>query len=212
MQVPEPVDSRREAVTSSRYHRWSPGSVDQEAAARPRPPGPRVLVAFAGRHGAARETAATVAAELARARRSRSGLSVVLAPVEHRPDAVAFDAVVLGSEVHGGGRWLEPALHWVGEMSAQLRDRPVWLFSACDASPYPAWPRVGDGWWVADILGARAHRSFDGRPEEQPAPPAERVWWPAVVPGNHEDRAAVTDWSARIAAEIVDRPLVAGLR
>ena len=62
-------------------------------------PGPRVLVAFASRHGATRELAAVVERELARSGR---GVATVLGPVQCRPDVVGFDAVVLGSGVYGG--------------------------------------------------------------------------------------------------------------
>jgi menaquinone-dependent protoporphyrinogen oxidase len=170
-------------------------------------PAPRVLVVFASRHGATRETAATVARELTRAGRARGGLSVVLAPVQRQPDAVAFDAVVLGSGVYSG-RWLEPALDWVGRMSAQLRDRPVWLFSTGVRGVLPPARGVGDGRWVADALGAREHRSFDGRVEHRLLSPAERAWFPVEVP-DRRDRTAVRDWSVRIAAEIAGRPALA---
>jgi hypothetical protein len=119
---------------------------------------------------------------------------VALTALEAGPDAIDFDAVVLGSEVEGGGRWLPPALHWVGERSGQLRGRPVWLFSTHVPTPFPAWPRVGDGWWVADVLGAREHRSFAGGT------------------GDPGDRTAETDWSVRIAAGIGERPVLSALR
>jgi menaquinone-dependent protoporphyrinogen oxidase len=172
--------------------------------------GPRVLVTFASRHGATRETAATVARELTRAGRARGGLEVVLAPVQRQPDAVAFDAVVLGSAVYGG-RWLEPALQWVERMSSVLRERPVWLFSG-SVPTIPSPRTVGDGRWVADALGAREHRSFGGRVEQRLLSPAEQSWYPAVVGGDQRDWTAVTDWSVRIAAEIAERSAPAGVR
>jgi menaquinone-dependent protoporphyrinogen oxidase len=164
---------------------------------------PRVLVAFASRHGATRETAATVVRELIRAGRDRGGLDVLLAPVQRGPDAVAFDAVVLGSGVYGG-RWLDPALRWVDRMAAELRERPVWLFSTgLPLAPPP--PRgVGDGRWVADAIGAREHRSFAGRVEPRLLSPAEQAWFPARFP-ERRDWTPVTDWSVRIAAEIAER-------
>jgi len=166
-----------------------------------------VLVAFASRHGATRETAATVARELTRAGRARGGLSVVLAPVQRQPDAVAFDAVVLGSGIYSG-RWLEPALDWVGRMSSELRDRPVWLFSTgVPGGPLPG-RAVGDGRWVADAIGARQHRSFGGRVEPRLLSPAERVEFPIELP-DQRNGDAVRDWSVRIAAEIAGRPALA---
>ena len=177
---------------------------------RENPSGPRVLVAFASRHGATRETAAAVARELTRAGHKRGGLSVVLAPVQHQPDAVAFDAVVLGSAVYAG-RWLEAALDWVGRMSAQLRERPVWLFSTGLPGVPPPARTVGDGRWVADALGAREHRTFGGRVEQRLLSPAERAWFPVEFP-DQRNWTAVTDWSVRIAAEIAERPVLLGAR
>ena len=164
---------------------------------------PRVLVAFASRHGATRETAATVVRELVRSGRERGGLDVVLAPVQREPDVVAFDAVVLGSGVYGG-RWLDPALRWVDRMAADLRERPVWLFSTGQPTPAPVPRRTGDGRWVADTIGAREHRTFAGRIEPRLLPPAEQVWFPARFP-DRRDWTPVTDWSVRIAAEIAAR-------
>ena len=165
---------------------------------------PRVLVAFASRHGATRETAARVVRELTRAGRGRGGLDIVLAPVQREPDAMAFDAVVLGSAVYSG-RWLPPALRWVERMSGELRERPVWLFSTGVPLAAPAPRGVGDGVWVADAIGAREHRTFDGRIEPRLLSPAEQAWFPAEFP-DRRDWTAVTDWSARIAAEIAGRP------
>jgi menaquinone-dependent protoporphyrinogen oxidase len=166
-----------------------------------------VLVAFADRHGVARETAATVARELARAGRENGRCSVELSPVQRQPDAVDFDAVVLGSGVHHG-RWLPPALDWVGRMSSVLRERPVWLFS-CGVPVVPQ-PRtaVGDGRWVADVLGARAHRSFAGPVEPPRLSSVEQAWYPVELPEDR-DWTDVREWSRGIAAELAARPALA---
>jgi menaquinone-dependent protoporphyrinogen oxidase len=169
-------------------------------------PAPRVLVAFASRHGATRETAATLARELTRAGRATSGLSAVLAPVQRQPDAVDFDAVVLGSGIYSG-RWLAPALDWVGRMSGQLRERPVWLFSTGLPGVAPG-RTVGDGRWVADVLGAREHRSFGGRVEYRLLSPAERAWHPVELP-DQRDWTDVRAWSVHIAAELAERSALA---
>jgi menaquinone-dependent protoporphyrinogen oxidase len=97
-------------------------------------------------------------------------------------------------------------------MAAQLRDRPVWLFSTGVPTVLPSPRAVGDGRWVADVLGAREHRSFGGRVETRLLSPAEKVWVPAVVGSDHRDWTAVTDWSVRIAAEIAGRTALAGVR
>jgi menaquinone-dependent protoporphyrinogen oxidase len=176
---------------------------------RARSSAPRVLVAFASRHGATRELAATVARELDRAGAMRgSRLTAVLAPVQRQPDAVHFDAVVLGSAVYGG-RWLEPALSWVEDMSAELRERPVWLFSSGLPAAPAAGRLTGDGRWVADAIGAREHRLLGGRVERRLLSTAERSAWPAspAWAGDHRNWPAVREWCARIAHEVAARPV-----
>ena len=162
-----------------------------------------MLVAFASRHGGTRETAAILARELARAGRERGGCSVELAPVQRQPDAVGFDAVVLGSGLHDG-RWLPSALVWVGRMSSVLRERPVWLFSCGGPAVTPSTTGVGDGRWVADVLGARTHRFLADRVEHRLHSPGEQAWFPVEFP-DERDWSEVHDWSRGIAAEIAER-------
>jgi menaquinone-dependent protoporphyrinogen oxidase len=157
-------------------------SIDILPAPRPAGGAPRVLVVYAGRLGATREVAAAMGGELVRAAAGRgSELATVAVPVDAKPDAMAFDAVVLGSAVCDG-RWPEPALRWARDMSGELRERPVWLFSTGVPTPPPARRPVGDGRWVAEALGAREHRLLDGA-----------------------DTRALRDWCTRIAAEVVGR-------
>jgi menaquinone-dependent protoporphyrinogen oxidase len=166
-------------------------------------PRPRVLVAFAGRHGATREMAAALARGLADGDR----IAAVLAPVERQPDAVAFDAVVLGSGVYDG-RWLDPALRWVCAMADELRERPVWLFSGVVAVPVHT-STAGTGEWVADVLGAREHRFFGGRVEHRLLSAAERSVWPCNrrLSGDFRDWPALDDWCAQIVSAVTERPV-----
>jgi menaquinone-dependent protoporphyrinogen oxidase len=195
-------------VTSTHAHpdRPVPGLPDH----RREGPASRVLVAFASRHGATRELAAGIAHELVRAAAGRGAdLTTFLAPVQRHPDAMRFDAVVLGSPVYDG-RWLEPALSWVGDMAGELRERPVWLFSGGAPTLPSAGRRAGDGRWVADALGAREHRFLGGRVESRLLSAAERSVWPGV--GDSRDWQALRDWCARIAAEVVERPILFAAR
>lgn len=171
-------------------------------------PGPRVLVAFASRHGATREIAATLVRELLRSDAGRRGsLSAVLSPVQRCPDPSDFDAVVLGSALYAG-RWLEPARQYAETRASELRGRPCWLFSSGLVGGPPGAPRDGDdGRWIGDLVGARAHRIFPGRVEPRLLSSVERCTWaegPAGA-GDFRNWPAVRSWSDLIAGELVGR-------
>ncbi|WP_347058146.1 flavodoxin domain-containing protein [Blastococcus sp. HT6-30] len=172
--------------------------------------GPRVLVAFASRHGATREIAAALAQSLPASRAGRIGrLSTVLAPVELRPDPADFDAVVLGSAVYAG-RWLEPARRYVGAVAPELRGRSTWLFSSGLVGDRPGPPDDDpDGRRIGDWIDALDHRVFPGRLERRVLSAAERAGWPAhAVVGDFRDWRAVRAWCEEIAAEVVTRHAV----
>jgi menaquinone-dependent protoporphyrinogen oxidase len=167
--------------------------------------GPRVLVAFGSRHGGTREIAATLARGLTAAPAGRrSGLSVALAPVEQRPDPMAFDAVVLGSPVYGG-RWLAPVVDYVREVFPGLCDRPTWLFSSgMEGVSSALLPATDDARWIGACIDAREHRTFAGRLETRLLSAAERDAWTAgpQASGDFRDRAAVHGWAERIASDL----------
>jgi menaquinone-dependent protoporphyrinogen oxidase len=162
---------------------------------------PRVLVAYASRHGSTREIAAALARELI-----RSGSSATVAPVERRPEPTDYDAVVLGSAVYGG-QWLGPAVRYACEMTDALRSRPTWLFSSGLAYESLRLPdEVPDARWFGEGLGARGHRVFGGRVERRLLSAEERRTWGSGRAGDFRNWPAVRAWSAEIAAE------AAGLR
>lgn len=170
---------------------------------------PRVLVAFASRHGSTREIAAAIYRNLAGGAAGRSGgLITRLAPVEHRPDPANFDAVVLGSAVYDG-HWLEPAVAYAMEAAALLSGRHVWLFSSgLAAGPSRLPERVADADRLAAAVGARGHRLFAGRVEPRVLSTAERAAWQAVAStggGDFRDWTAITSWSEQIAAHCASR-------
>ena len=170
--------------------------------------GPRVLVAFASRHGGTREIAAAIARGLTGATAARS-LSVVLSPVERRPDPAGFDAVVLGSAVYEG-RWLESAVRYAHEVATLQAGDSTWLFS----SGLPSVSRLSGGMddvrRLTVLLGARGNRDFAGRSEPRLLSAAERaVWDGAAVTGDFRDWRAVRSWSEEIAADVVRAPSLA---
>ncbi|MCZ2859254.1 flavodoxin domain-containing protein [Blastococcus sp. VKM Ac-2987] len=173
--------------------------------------GPRVLVAFASRHGSTREIAAELARCLTASAAGGGGrLSATLAPVELQPDPAGFDAVVLGSAVYEG-RWLEPARRYVDAVAPELRRRPTWLFSSGLGGGRSGC--TGDGDRDAGLLGdwieARGHRVFPGRLERRLLSAAERSAWPAAgAAGDLRDREAVRRWAEEIATAAVVRRAV----
>lgn len=82
-----------------------------------------VLVGYASEHGSTRSIAERIGAQLA-----RNGSNVTVLSVSYIVDVGHYDAVVLGSAVHGGA-WLEPAVELVRRYGAQLAVQPLWLFS-----------------------------------------------------------------------------------
>ncbi|MGY1718482.1 flavodoxin domain-containing protein [Blastococcus sp. SYSU DS0552] len=176
--------------------------------------GPRVLVAFASRHGSTREIAAELARGLSASPAGRSGrLSATLAPVELLPDPADFDAVVLGSAVYSG-RWLEPARRYVEAVAPELLRRPTWLFSSGLGASHPRCSDGGDGdaRSFGDRIGARGHRLFSGRLERRLLSAAERSVWPTGgAGGDLRNWGAVRSWAEEIATEAAVRHAVPAL-
>lgn len=173
--------------------------------------GPRVLVAFASRHGSTREIAAELARWLSASAAGRGGrLATTLAPVELQPDPAGFDVVVLGSAVYEG-RWLQPARRYVDAVAPELRRRPTWLFSSGLGSSRSEWSGNGDrdAGPLADWIGARGHRALPGRLERRLLSAAERSVWPAAgATGDLRDWTAVRGWAEEIATDAVVRRAV----
>jgi menaquinone-dependent protoporphyrinogen oxidase len=82
-----------------------------------------VLVAYATDHGSTRGIAVRIADRL-----HQDGTDARARAVADVPDVSAYEAVVLGSAVHGG-KWLPEARQFAEQNAARLRERPVWLFS-----------------------------------------------------------------------------------
>ncbi|SOC49879.1 menaquinone-dependent protoporphyrinogen oxidase [Blastococcus aggregatus] len=171
---------------------------------RPDGRAPRVLVAFASRHGSTREIAAAISRGLTGSAAGRAtGLTTRLAPVEQRPDPVGFDAVVLGSAVYDG-RWLEPAVCYALEAAPVLHGRSTWLFSSGLAAGPARLPQgVADADRLAVEVGARGHRLFAGRLERHVLSAAERAAWhaPLTGAGDFRDWPAIGTWSEQVAAD-----------
>ena len=166
---------------------------------------PRVLVVAASRHGSTAEIAAALASALAECDAGRTGgITAIAMPVEQRPDATAFDAVILGSAVYAG-HWLESAREYAATHADVLRQRPVWLFSSgpIGAPPFPP-DEPYDVQPLTHLIGPRGHRTFPGRLDRSRLSFGERAMVTAMrAPlGDFRDWDAVRAWAAEIAGSI----------
>lgn len=153
--------------------------------------GVRVLVVVASKHGSTREIAEAVARDL----------GAVLHDAEHAPSPAGFDAVVVGSAVYAG-RWRETARDWVSAHAAELRTRPVWLFSSgpIGSPPFPP-DEPHDVHPLSELIGARGHQVFPGRLDKGLLSFGERAMVTAMrAPlGDFRDWDAVRVWAAEVA-------------
>ncbi len=165
---------------------------------------PRVLVAYASKHGATREIAEAIAAEL------RDAGCIVDCREAHdaaRPDG--YDAVVVGSATYMK-RWRHEARHFLHHHRDSLAQRPLWLFSSGpvgEQEPDPAWIEPHLVIDAAEQLGARDHVVFGGRVPADPGNFVER----AMTRNTPEEFADLRDWEeirawARAIAEAIARP------
>jgi menaquinone-dependent protoporphyrinogen oxidase len=158
-----------------------------------------VLVAYGSKHGATAEIAKVIANEL-----RRVGHTVTCGPAEDVADLAPYDAVVLGSAVYMG-RWRREARHLLRQMSKQLGERPLWLFSSgpcCQGDPNWSAPPGIEG--RARHFGARGHVVFGGRIPLEPSTFVERAMTEKCPPGYRDlrDWDVIRGWAAGIALEL----------
>lgn len=165
----------------------------------------RILIATASKHGATTGIGDAIALQLRRA-----GHQVV-----HVEPAIVSairddDAVILGSAVYAG-RWQRSAVDFAERFAADLRARPVWLFSSGPLGdpPKPIEAPV-DVAHVADVTGAREHRVFAGRLDRARLGVGERLIVAAVRAPDGDQRPwpEIETWADGIAAELAqsERP------
>jgi menaquinone-dependent protoporphyrinogen oxidase len=169
----------------------------------------RVLVAVASRHGSTAEIAARMSAVLREALSDRDPHAVVdLRPVVAVRDLKSYDAVVIGSALYLG-HWLRPARRFVREHAAELRARPVWLFSSGPVGEASSGsPDVELG--VTELFGAREHHVFAGRLLRAELGVAELLAVRAAHAdeGDFRDWADIDSWARGIAADLTAVALV----
>jgi menaquinone-dependent protoporphyrinogen oxidase len=123
----------------------------------------RVLVVYASRTGSTAEIAQVMGATLA-----MRGWRTDVVSVCDRPLVTGYDAVVLGSAVHGG-KWLPEAIAFIEENVAALRRVPVAVFTVHGMNLGSDAERVAARRAYLDLVRTRIA-------------PIDEVWFAGVVP------------------------------
>lgn len=160
-----------------------------------------VLITAASEHGATREIAARIGADLA-----AQGFEVELKEPDEVQVLSRYDAVVVGSAVYLG-QWLKPARSFVELHADELSQRPTWLFSSGPivGDPPTAGPAdAAKGDLLADSVHAREHRVFGGKLDKSQLNWRERiaVRCAHASEGDYRDWQAIDDWAATIMREL----------
>jgi menaquinone-dependent protoporphyrinogen oxidase len=159
---------------------------------------PRVVVAYATKHGSAAEISAAIVEVLREA-----GLEAEATPAAEVKSLRSFDAVVLGSGLYSA-TWLREANRFVRAHRKVLAKLPVWLFSSgpldrsADFDDIPMTAHVAE---AIDGLPIRGHRTFGGRL----VPDAPEVASGIIAThrtGDFRDFDAIRAWAREIAAAL----------
>ena len=170
-----------------------------------------VLVAYATSRGSTQGIAERIVAGL-----ERGGVAAEAGSVSDRPDVSAYDAVVLGSAVHGG-KWLPAGSQFGRANSVLLAQRPVWLFSVStvgdEEGMFPSrisrrlaamrkeTPEIAA---LRTALHAREHRNFAGVIARSDWPAVGRAFFRLMGGryGDHRNWSAIDAWAGAIAADL----------
>jgi menaquinone-dependent protoporphyrinogen oxidase len=121
---------------------------------------PRVLVAYASKHGSTAQIAHAIAERL-----RTEGLEADCMDVHDAKKLDGYGAVVLGSAVYMK-RWRHEAKHFLHRHRRELAEMPFWVFSSGyvgDAERSPEWEEPPGVMKTAEELGVREHVVFGGR-------------------------------------------------
>jgi len=170
-----------------------------------------ILVGYATAHESTKGIAKAIGETL-----TRAGLDAEVRPMDEIYTLDAYDAVVLGSAIHGGS-WLPEAASFVEVRAAQLAARPVWLFSVSSVGETSSvfGPKVA-GFMrrmrteTKEIAGFRKlfrprdHRSFAGAIERAHWNLAGDLFLKAFGGsyGDHRDWVDIATWADGIAREL----------
>jgi menaquinone-dependent protoporphyrinogen oxidase len=159
----------------------------------------KVLVSAASRHGATLEIATAIKNVLGQA-----GHEVDLVAPERVRDVEAYEAVVIGSSVYAG-RWLASARNLVERETANLLERPVWLFSSGPIGdpPKPS-QEPSDGVVLRERTHAVDHQVFEGKLDRRGLGIGEKAIVTVVgaPAGDYRPWDAILEWARWIAVAL----------
>ncbi len=164
----------------------------------------RVLVAYASADGSTAEIAERIAGRL----RGR-GHEAAAVPARAVGGIATYDAVVVGSAVHGR-EWLEDANTFVQRHRAALAERPMWVFSVGmpDALPrmFRKLARTEETAIVDHLEGLvpEGHRLFSGVVKPGQFPLQSRIFLRLLGGryGDFRDWAGINRWADGIARRL----------
>jgi menaquinone-dependent protoporphyrinogen oxidase len=156
----------------------------------------RVLVTAASKHGSTAEIAHIIGAVL-----KTEGVDADVIAPEEVERIEGYEAVVLGSGVYAG-HWLKPAKEFVDRHEAELRERPLFIFSS---GPVGEPAKESDEPAEIDRVDAATHpvdhQVFGGRLTPSQLGPFEKIVVKVVKAPMLDDRPwdEIADWAKEIA-------------
>ncbi len=125
----------------------------------------RLLVAYGSKMGGTKGLAEMLGADLA-----GLGYEVDVLAAKDVTDVRPYDAVVVGGALYYFVSWHKDARSLIKRHLAELRQRPVWLFSSGpldDSALEKDIPPIKSVGKLMDRIGGRGHITFGGRLEEE---------------------------------------------
>ena len=171
-----------------------------------------VLVAYATCHGSTRGVAERIASRLA-----LSGAEPDVRTVQDVHDVSVYEAVVLGSPIHGG-KWLPEATEFLSRHGPELSSRMLWLFSVSTVGDEEAMfpPRVArrmrnmrreppELLEFRQVLNTIEHRNFAGAVASSDWPGTGRLFFKTMGGryGDHRNWNAIDAWGDVICSQLV---------
>ena len=127
----------------------------------------KILVTYAG------SAPAVAVAHLVASTLRDTGHHVTLADTGQAPDARHFDAVVVGSDLHGHHHWIRSAVSYLKDQAPDLAERPTFLFECVSCSEAVTPHNVQR---LAYAIGAALPTSFDIEEGTERSRAAVEVW------------------------------------
>jgi menaquinone-dependent protoporphyrinogen oxidase len=159
----------------------------------------RILISAASKHGSTHEIAEHITETFV-----DRGLQTEIVDPEWVTNLEGYDAVILGSAVYAAS-WRKDAADFVERLGAELRTRPVWLFSSGplgDEEDQILELRHLDQ--LMETSGARSHTWFAGKLDKDDLNFAEKTIIKMVKApyGDYRQWAEIDEWTNSIADEL----------